>query len=175
MAVLNSGQGFPGLLKPRGGEIDVRTYETIFILDPDLPEEEVEKSIRKIESVIESQNGKLVSTERWGKRKLAYRVKKKFKGNYFQMIYYSTGNLVAVLERNLRLMEEVYKFITVKLSDTEIEITDKKEAIDVNEDKNKKHLEEDSPQPKKRAPKSAEESEDAPIKKEPISADTEKE
>ena len=43
MAVLRSGQGFPGLLEPRGGEIELRTYETIFILDPDLPEEEVRR------------------------------------------------------------------------------------------------------------------------------------
>lgn len=108
----------------------MRTYETVFVLDPDLPEEETEKSISKLEGVIESQKGKILLTERWGKRKFAYRVKKKLKGNYFKTMYYGEGNVVTVLERNLRLMEEVFKFLTIKLSDTEIEIEDKKEEVE---------------------------------------------
>jgi small subunit ribosomal protein S6 len=112
----------------------LKTYETVFVLDPDLPEEDTEKSVSKLEGVIESQKGKLVFTERWGKRKFAYRVKKKLKGNYFRTMYYGEGNVVTVLERNLRLMEEVFKFLTIKLSDTEIEVEDKKEDVERESD-----------------------------------------
>lgn len=100
----------------------MRTYETIFILDPDLSDEDTEKSLTKIQDTITSQNGTIALTERWGKRKLAYRVRKKTKGNYFRLVYYAEGSLVAALERILRITEEVYKFITVKLADKELDI-----------------------------------------------------
>jgi len=67
----------------------VRTYETIFILDPDMSDEDIEKSLAKIQDTITSQNGTIALIERWGKRKLAYRVRKKTKGNYFRLVYYS--------------------------------------------------------------------------------------
>ncbi|MBN1883679.1 MAG: 30S ribosomal protein S6 [Deltaproteobacteria bacterium] len=100
----------------------MRTYETIFILDPDLSDEDTEKSLAKIQDIITSQNGTIALTERWGKRKLAYRVRKKTKGNYFRLVYYAEGSLIAPLERILRITEEVYKFITVKLADKEMDI-----------------------------------------------------
>jgi small subunit ribosomal protein S6 len=100
----------------------VRTYETVFILDPDLNEDDTEKSIKRAQTVIEGQKGKIVFLDRWGKRKLAYRVKKKVKGNYVRVVYYGEPKIVAVLERNLRIMEEVLKFLTINLAATEIEI-----------------------------------------------------
>ena len=100
----------------------MRTYETIFILDPDLSDEDTEKSLAKIQDTITSQNGTIALMERWGKRKLAYRVRKKTKGNYFRLVYYAEGSLVAALERILRITEEVYKFITVKIADKEVDI-----------------------------------------------------
>jgi small subunit ribosomal protein S6 len=101
----------------------VRTYETVFILDPDLTEDDSEKSIKRVQTVLEGQKGKVVLMDRWGKRKLAYRVKKKLKGNYVRVVYYGEPKIVAVLERNLRIMEEVLKFLTIILAATEIEIT----------------------------------------------------
>jgi small subunit ribosomal protein S6 len=109
----------------------VRTYETVFILDPDLNEDDTEKSIKRAQTVIEGQKGKIVFLDRWGKRKLAYRVKKKVKGNYVRVVYYGEPKIVAVLERNLRIMEEVLKFLTINLAATEIEIaTEEKKEED---------------------------------------------
>ena len=109
----------------------MRTYETIIVLDPDLSDEDNEKVVKKIEGVIESQKGSIALVDHWGKRKLAYRVKKKFKGDYYRFVYYGSGNIISVLERNLRITEEVYKFLTVKIADEEIEITeDKAEKTD---------------------------------------------
>lgn len=104
----------------------MRTYETIIVLDPDLSDEDSEKVIKKIEGVIESQKGSIVFVDHWGKRKLAYRVRKKFKGDYYRFVYYGSDNIISVLERNLRITEEVYKFLTIKISDEKIEITEDK-------------------------------------------------
>ncbi len=101
----------------------MRTYETVFILDPDLTEDDTEKAIKRVQTLIEGQKGKIVLMDRWGKRKLAYRVKKKIKGNYVRVVYYGEPKIVALLERNLRIMEEVLKFLTINLAATEIDIT----------------------------------------------------
>jgi small subunit ribosomal protein S6 len=101
----------------------VRTYETVFILDPDMTEDETEKAIKRVQTLIEGQKGKIALMDRWGKRKLAYRVKKKIKGNYVRVVYYGEPKIVAILERNLRIMEETLKFLTINLAATEIEIT----------------------------------------------------
>lgn len=100
----------------------MRTYETVFILDPDLTEDDTEKAIKRVGTVIEGQKGKIVLLDRWGKRRLAYRIKKKVKGNYVRVVYYGEPKSVAVLERNLKIMEEVLKFLTIILAVTEIEI-----------------------------------------------------
>lgn len=101
----------------------MRTYETVFILDPDLTEDDTEKAIKRVQTLIEGQKGKIALLDRWGKRKLAYRVKKKIKGNYVRVVYYGEPKIVAILERNLRIMEETLKFLTINLAATEIEIT----------------------------------------------------
>lgn len=101
----------------------MRTYETVFILDPDLTEDDTEKAIKRVQTVIEGQKGKIVLVDRWGKRKLAYRVKKKVKGTYVRVVYYGEAKIVAVLERNLRIMEEALKFLTIILAATEIDIS----------------------------------------------------
>ncbi len=101
----------------------MRTYETVFILDPDLTEDDTEKAIKRVQTLIEGQKGKIVLMDRWGKRKLAYRVKKKIKGNYVRVVYYGEPKIVALLERNLRIMEETLKYLTINLAATEIDIT----------------------------------------------------
>ncbi len=112
----------------------MRTYETIIVLDPDLSDEDSEKVVKKIEGVIESQKGRIAFLDHWGKRKLAYRVRKKFKGDYHRFVYYGSGNIISVLERNLRITEEVYKFLTVKIADEEIDFeSDKTEKIEKSE------------------------------------------
>jgi small subunit ribosomal protein S6 len=113
----------------------VRTYETVFILDPDLTEDDTEKSIKRVQTLIEGQKGAIALMDRWGKRKLAYRVKKKIKGNYVRVVYYGEPKIVALLERNLRIMEDVLKFLTINLAATEIEIAveeKKEESSELN-------------------------------------------
>jgi small subunit ribosomal protein S6 len=95
----------------------MRKYETFFIIDPDLPDETVAVAEDKIRAVVTSNKGEVITYVSWGKKKLAYPVKKRTRGHYILMEYSGGPELVAELERNMRLDERVLKFITVKLDD----------------------------------------------------------
>lgn len=90
------------------------TYETIFIVRPTLSDEEVNKIIEKIRGMIEKKNGKVLSTENWGKKKLAYAVKKEKKGTYLLFRFKGDGKLVAELERQCLIEDALIKLLTVK-------------------------------------------------------------
>ncbi|MBP8644902.1 MAG: 30S ribosomal protein S6 [Syntrophobacteraceae bacterium] len=93
----------------------MRKYETFFIVDPDLPDEVNSAIDEKLQSIIQSNGGSVLSYVPWGKRKLAYPIKKRTRGHYVLMEYAGGSSLVAELERNLRLDERIIKFLTVKL------------------------------------------------------------
>jgi small subunit ribosomal protein S6 len=95
----------------------MRKYETFFIVDPDLPDDVNAAVDEKLKSVVTSNGGNVLSYAPWGKKKLAYPVKKRSRGHYILMEYAGGPELVAELERNMRLDERVLKFITVKLED----------------------------------------------------------
>lgn len=95
----------------------LRKYESFFIVDPDLPEDAYQGVAQKFRGVVESGGGTVLSYAPWGKKKLAYSVKKKFYGYYVLMEFASGPDLIAELERTMRIDERVLKFITVKLDD----------------------------------------------------------
>lgn len=96
-----------------------RKYEVMFILRPDIAAEEADKVVAGLETTIEKGNGKLVSSEKLGNRKLAYTVRKFNEGSYNLIVLEAEGNLVAELERRLRVTEPVIKFITVRMDEAE--------------------------------------------------------
>ena len=95
----------------------MRKYETFFIIDPDLTEEAFTFTSEKIKGVVTANGGAVLTYVPWGKKKMAYPVKKRNQGLYVLMEYGGGPELVAELERNMRLDERVLKFITVKLED----------------------------------------------------------
>lgn len=95
----------------------MRKYETFFIIDPDLPDEVNAVIDEKVKAVVTSNGGSILSYVPWGKKKLAYTVKKRTRGHYVLMEYAGGPQLVAELERNMRLDERVLKFITVLLDE----------------------------------------------------------
>jgi len=95
----------------------MRKYETFFIMDPDLPDEVNNVVDEKLKSIVTSDGGQVLTYVPWGKKKLAYTVKKRTRGHYILMEYSGGPKLVAELERNMRLDERILKFITVKLED----------------------------------------------------------
>ncbi len=95
----------------------MRKYETFFIEDPDLPDEAIAVLDTKVQSIVTSNGGEVLTYVPWGKRKLAYAIGKRTRGLYVLMEYCGGSQLVAELERNLRIDERVLKFITVMLED----------------------------------------------------------
>ncbi len=94
-----------------------RTYEVMFIVRPDMPEEEQDRLISTLESQVSAGGGKLANVERMGKRRLAYVVRKFQEGLYVLLTVEGSGAVVAELERRLRVSEPVIKFITVRVDE----------------------------------------------------------
>jgi small subunit ribosomal protein S6 len=95
----------------------MRKYEIIFIAHPDLVEDEVKGLIEKMKEVIENLNGQLIKVEEWGRRKLAYKLKKLAKGYYVLIRFLGDGRVLAEIERNLRLSDRVLKYQSVRLDE----------------------------------------------------------
>jgi small subunit ribosomal protein S6 len=96
-----------------------RTYELMFIVRPDMPEEEQDKLVSTLESAITSSGGALKKVERMGKRRLAYTIQRLFEGVYILLTVEGNGGLVHELERRLRVTEQVIKFLTVRVDETQ--------------------------------------------------------
>lgn len=93
-------------------------YETLFVVKPTLTEEEIKSQIEKVKAILEKEGAEIVATDDMGMRKLAYPVQKNSRGYYTVLLYNAKGETIAELERNLRINEEVIKFLTVKYSKT---------------------------------------------------------
>ncbi|AFY34167.1 30S ribosomal protein S6 [Calothrix sp. PCC 7507] len=89
-------------------------YETMYILRPDLGEEQVEQAITKYQNLLREQGAEDIQIQNRGKRRLAYEIKKHRDGIYIQFNYTGPGTLIAPLERAMRLSEEVIRYLTVK-------------------------------------------------------------
>lgn len=95
----------------------MRRYETIFIVNPDLGDEDAKGITEKVKGIIEKANGRVEKAEDWGTRKLAYEVQKKSRGRYIYVKYFGKSDLVAEIERNLRIFEGVIKYQTVQIEE----------------------------------------------------------
>lgn len=93
-----------------------RTYELMFIVRPDMPEEELSKLISTLESSVSSTGG-TVKSEVWGKRRLAYTVRRFHDGIFVLLTLEGDGAMIHELERRLRVTEPVIKFITVRIDE----------------------------------------------------------
>jgi small subunit ribosomal protein S6 len=94
-----------------------RVYEVMFIVRPDVADEDLDKLVAGLEQTVTSGGGTVKSTEKLGRRKLAYLVRKFNDGNYVLFTIEAGGALVAELERRLRVSEPVIKFITVRMDE----------------------------------------------------------
>jgi small subunit ribosomal protein S6 len=94
-----------------------RIYEVMFIVRPDVADEDLDKLIAGLEQTVTGGGGAVKSTEKLGRRKLAYLVRKFNDGNYVLLTVEAGGALVAELERRLRVSEPVIKFITVRMDE----------------------------------------------------------
>lgn len=89
-------------------------YETMYILRPDIPEEEVESHVTRYRDIVVEAGGQVLDTQMRGKRRLAYPIAKHREGIYVQLNHDGDGQQVAPLERAMRLSEDVIRYLTVK-------------------------------------------------------------
>ena len=94
-----------------------RIYEELFILRPDITEEEVTPLIDQIRGIVTNAGGSVDKEERWGVRKLAYRVEKRAEGYYVLLQITAPAQTVKEIERRLRVNDAVLKFLTVRIDE----------------------------------------------------------
>lgn len=97
----------------------IRKYEVMFIVRPDVADEEVEKLMSTFQSNVTTAGGKVLNAERMGKRRLAYYVRGFGEGTYVLMVVEGTGEVIHELERRLRVSEPVIKFLSVRTDEDE--------------------------------------------------------
>src|SRR3984957_363183 len=94
-----------------------RTYELMFIVRPDMTEEDLDKLISTLQSVVPPAGGNVVKVEKMGKRRLASTVRRFHDGIYVLMVIEGGGPVMHELERRLRVSEPVIKFLTVRIDE----------------------------------------------------------
>lgn len=100
----------------------MRKFETLLLLSPELTGEGRTEIIDGVKAIIEREGGKVLLEDSWGMRDLAYPVQKHMRGFYIRLEFAAPGALIAELERNIRITDGIYKFVTVKLADSVEEV-----------------------------------------------------
>ncbi len=135
-------------------------YETMYILRPDIPEEEVDSHLKKYSEILEKSGTEVLDSQMRGKRRLAYPISKHKEGIYVQLSHKGNGQQVAILEKAMRLSEDVMRYLTVK-QDGPLP-TPKSTSKDDETDKNEKQKEEvKSTEEKTESPTNTEKKEDS--------------
>lgn len=120
MARLQSQRDIPGTS---------REYETTYILRPNTTNEGVAEVNTRIRGIIEGMGGKIIKVDNWGKRRLAYEVAKERKGIYLYWQYLAQPGVVEETERNLRMLDHVIRYLTVKV-DEDVDVSARPSEID---------------------------------------------
>jgi small subunit ribosomal protein S6 len=95
-----------------------RLYDLIFICRPDTPEEEVDKLVANLQQTVTERQGRVEKLEKWGTRKMAYRVDKHREGYYVYLSLHGTqADMIKELERRLKVTDSVIKYLTIRLDE----------------------------------------------------------
>ena len=100
-------------------------YESIFILDSLLTPEEIDKTIERIKDVVVSNNGKVLTVDKWGKRRLAYEIQKKQYGFYVALEFEAEGNLPMTLQNEYNYNDKVIRYLTYRYTKNKIKAREK--------------------------------------------------
>ncbi len=106
----------------------MRQYETGFVLSPGLSDEETEGFIKQMAEVIAQKKGRMVKQDVWGKRRLAYPIKRYHEGTYVFFLYEGPGDVSQELERRFKQTDSVIRFLTIKKDDKDLVRRKKKAA-----------------------------------------------
>ena len=121
--------------------MEVRNYETVFIVTPVLNEGQVQETVEKFTQVLKENSAALVATESWGLRKLAYPIQKKTTGYYYCLSYTGSGNIVDVLELAFRRDERIIRFLSTVLDKHAVDYNNRRRNGEMNLQKAAKETE----------------------------------
>jgi small subunit ribosomal protein S6 len=96
----------------------MRIYENLFIVKPDATEEEIDHLVDLMSKHVTTAGGTIDKVDKWGKRRLAYRIEKHREGSYILMQFSAEPAVVKEFERRLRVQDSVIKFLTVRIDET---------------------------------------------------------
>ena len=96
-------------------EKNLRNYELVFVVRPDIAEENLDATLEKISNIITNKGGVVSGIERWGKRKLAYPIKHFMVGYYFLGRFNCLPTACKEIEANLQITEEIIRYLVVKI------------------------------------------------------------
>ena len=105
----------PQLKTQRDAPGTKREYETIYILRADAATDSIQDVNVRMRKIIEDRGGKVISVSNWGKRKLAYEIRKQLKGIYLYWLYLGEADMVAEIERNLRMQDLIIRYYSVRV------------------------------------------------------------
>jgi small subunit ribosomal protein S6 len=97
------------------------TYETLFIINPDLEESEISKTIDLVQEIITAGGGTILKVDKWGRRQLAYMIQKKREGYYVIIYFQSPSTLIDELNRRYKLTDPIMRYLVVQLNKSQME------------------------------------------------------
>ncbi len=97
----------------------IRNYEIMFIVDPNMPEDEIDQLNSQVETLVTDGGGKVESIEKLGRRKLAYEIQRQTDGFYVLFNVAADGDIVKEVERRFRVMDSVLRYLTVRIDEAE--------------------------------------------------------
>jgi small subunit ribosomal protein S6 len=113
----------------------MKNYETVFILNPVLSEDQAKDTVEKFVKVLTAQKANVINVERWGLKKLAYPIQKKSTGFYNLIEFTAENNVVSVLETEFRRDESIMRFLTTSLDKFAVEYSNRRRKGEFNKSK----------------------------------------
>ena len=99
----------------------MKTYETLFIINPDLEESETTRTVDIIQDVITTGGGTIIKVDKWGKRQLAYQIQKKREGYYVLIYFQAPPTIITELNRRYKLTDTIMRHLVIQLGETPVE------------------------------------------------------
>jgi small subunit ribosomal protein S6 len=110
-------------------------YENFVILNAALSDDEINSSLSKIQDLVASSGGEMIKTDLWGRRKLAYEIKKQNKGMYVLLIYKTPPETVKKLEEFYKVFDPVIKYMVIKMGPKQVKQFEKMQAAELEQPK----------------------------------------
>lgn len=124
----------------------MRSYQSVLILKPDLDETHVDGALEKVNGFFKKSGGACLKVEKWGKKRLSYKVRKNRFGYYLNIYHTCENAKVPVLENDYKLLDSIIKFLVIRLEDDELERALGRESIEDEKESEENKKDTSSPQ-----------------------------